>query len=27
MDPALVSDERNHDQNKHHDENDALFAF
>src|SRR4029453_16126754 len=27
MDSALVSDESNRDQNKNHDENDALFAF
>jgi hypothetical protein len=27
MDSALVSDESNRDQNKHHDENDALFVF
>jgi hypothetical protein len=27
MDSALVSYESNRDQNKHHDENDALFVF
>jgi len=27
MDSVLVSDESNRDQNKHHDENDALFVF
>ena len=27
MDAPLVSDERNRDQNKHHDEDDALFVF
>jgi len=27
MDSAFVSDEGNCDQNKHHDENDALFVF
>jgi len=27
MHSAFVSDENHRDQNKHHDENDALFAF
>jgi len=27
MDAALISDERDRDQNEHHDEHDALFAF
>ncbi len=27
MNPALVSDERDCDQNEHHDEDDALFVF
>jgi len=27
MNAAFISDETNRDQNKHHDENDALFVF